>query len=129
MEAKSEMINNNILKSKKNKMAAVDIPIYKVKIQQIYTGCRIEGVGCKIYLVQSRENAYNFAYEKALEYYKNNDNKIPDNGEIKKSEIYTRSLYKWCCSDYEEWEKYLIKVEEDILCLSDDVVNVVSINI
>jgi len=116
--------------------------IYKVKIQKIYTGTRIEGVDCKVYLFQSKKKAYEFAYTKALEYSKENDNEIPDeekneNKDENKddsdnidNQLKVRSEYTWSDNDYGEyWPKCIIQIEKDILHLDQQIVQVISLNI
>ena len=102
--------------------------IYKVKIQKISTGMRIEGVDCNVYLFKSKDTAFDFAYNKALEYTKEN-NQMPDNEEIGEK-LKMKSIYKWSKNDYGEiWPECLIRIEKDILRLEDDLVQVISLNL
>ena len=105
-----------------------NITIYKVKIQSIYTGKRIEGVDCNIYLFQSKESAYKFAYKKALEYYEENDYELPD--EELGEKIKMRNVYTWSNNVYgEDWPGHLIEIEKTILRLDDDMIQEISIEL
>ncbi len=95
--------------------------VYKVMEQRLSLGCRIEGFTCNCYVFTSYEEAMDFAYNLANEYYQS-EGKLPndqrddsdsesddDDGETK---LERAEEYEWG-SDYDS--DYFVMVEKDRL--------------
>lgn len=107
-----------------------ELTIYKVDVQSICTGCRIEGFQCDSYMFLDYEKAMDFAFNLAKKYvvgyeklplgYKTKyyDENEFDINQLVKSESYIFPDYEYDC-----WDAYSIFVTTSKLEFDKDIIN------
>lgn len=99
--------------------------IYKVDVQRIDTGCRIEGFSCESFMFLDYDKAMDFAFNLAREYSVGcesmpqgyEDVNIIDIEKLAKSESYI-----WTDKNYGCWDEYVL-VYKSVLEFGNDIIN------
>lgn len=100
-----------------------ELIVYKVNVQALYTGSRIEAFTSESYMFLDYDKAMDFAFGLATDYANTND-EMP----IENNELIMSHQYIWVDDSYTDWDKYAIYVVKSKLDFTKNVINKTKFN-